>query len=262
MKKYLLYTLVTFKRKSYIQMFELFLQSILLTSNLANFDLLVICDKETENTIKELRIIEHFPNILYQTISKSKTLYDALLNKCDIYRFKTILHYAKVLYLDCDIIVSKNLDKVFEFPIKEGVLYAPQEGELTSKFWYSDLYKDSNIRTLKKANVKSFNSGTYMFIPSKQFIQHFENVQKLAKNYKGTKHFYDQSFFNYYFNTHRLSSTEHISNVVKIFPETNKYYPRKYIIHFAGIGRYKEKTQLMRDYCRKLQEHSKNTSNS
>lgn len=252
MTKHLLYTLLTFNRKSYIQMFELFLQSILLSSNLKHFDFLVICDKETENTIKQLLIIKHFPNMLYQTIPKSKTLYDALLHKCDIYRFKNVPEYDKVLYLDCDIIVSKNLDKIFELPIQENVLYAPKEGKLTQKFWYSDLYKNSNIRALKNENVKSFNSGTFMFIPSKTFLQHFENVQQLAKQYKGTQHFYDQSFFNYYFNIHRLSSTEYISNVVKIFPEKNKHYPRKCIIHFAGIGRYAEKTQLMRDYLRLL----------
>ena len=157
------------------------------------------------------------------------------------------------MYVDCDVLVQRDLMDVFKnTPINKGVLYAPAEGTLKGKFWYLDAYKESNVARLTKEGTKSFNSGTFMFIPTKTFLKHFENVKLFAMNYKGKEHFYDQSFINYYFNINGISSTKYISDVVKIFPEKEMYYPKKYIIHFAGIGRYLEKTKIMNEYLDKL----------
>jgi lipopolysaccharide biosynthesis glycosyltransferase len=164
-----------------------------------------------------------------------------------------VTRYNKVLYLDCDIIVQADLMELFKkLPIEKNVLYAPQEGTLDGTFWYLDKYTNSNIARLTSEGTKSFNSGTFMFVPTNKFIKHFENVKNQGEQYTGKKHFYDQSFFNYYFNINNLSSTAFISDATRIFPESDKYYPNKYIIHFAGIGRYLEKTKIMKRYLNNL----------
>jgi hypothetical protein len=103
-------------------------------------------------------------------------------------------------------------------------------------------------RQTQKNDVKSFNSGTFLFQPCPEIKEHFANAKEFAKSYKSDGHFYDQSFFNYYFNTRGLSKTENITRQVKMFPDLSTYYPRKTILHVAGLRRYKEKARLMKEY--------------
>ncbi len=253
MKKYLLYTLINFHTKPYLQRFEIFLKSILLFSDSYDYDILILCSKNAKESLQKMDIIKLFNNIKYLVIEDSQDLYHALLSKCDIANYKDILKYEKVLYIDCDIIIQCNLNDIFNnAPLKQNLLYAPAEGTITGRHWYLNSYTESNIERLEKQGTKSFNSGEFMFIPTKKFLQHFKNVKKLGENFKGKKHFYDQSFFNYYFNIHNLSCTDYMTDIVKMFPENDKFYPNKCILHFAGIGRYMKKAKIMQNYLNKL----------
>jgi lipopolysaccharide biosynthesis glycosyltransferase len=250
--KYLLYTLVNFRTKPYLSMLTLFLESIKQFCTL-KFDILIICDDKTHKEIVMLPITKDLGNVSYLHIPASKDLHHALLKKCCISQYKNILQYQKVMYLDCDVIVQRDVMDIFEkLDIHKNILYAPEEGTLTGKFWYLDAYTESNILRLTKKGTKSFNSGTFIFIPTKTFLKHFDNVKLLGEHYKGKSHFYDQSFFNYYFNTNNISSSLYITDVVRIFPDPLVYYPDKYIIHFAGIGQYLEKSKIMKQYLNKL----------
>jgi lipopolysaccharide biosynthesis glycosyltransferase len=235
-------------------MLSLFLESIKTYCTL-NFDILIICDKPTHDALVSLPIMKDLPNISFHYVPKSKNLYHALLGKCDIYQFSNVSKYEKVLYLDCDVIVQRDLMDLFKkTPIQKNILYAPQEGEIKGKFWYLDSYTEQNVARLEQHGVQSFNSGTFMFVPTLTFLKHFEKIKIMATEYKGKKHFYDQSFLNYYFNTKNISSTKYMSDIVKIFPDEDMYYPNKYIIHFAGIGRYREKSKIMRNYLKVLKK--------
>lgn len=253
MKEYLLYTLLNYNIKPYLEMFKSFLESILLYSSLEDFDILIICSKSAHRDLLNIPIVKKFSNIKYFEIPESKDLYHALLNKCEIANYEDAPKYKKILYLDCDIIVKCDLAKIFKkTSIKPELLYASEEGTLTGKYWYLNSYKESNITRLEKEGVKSFNTGTFMFIPTKTFLKHFKNVKKLAETFKGEKHFYDQSFFNYYFNIHNLSCTDFITDMVKMFPDPEKHYPNKCFLHFAGLGRYNEKAKIMKKYLKML----------
>jgi lipopolysaccharide biosynthesis glycosyltransferase len=250
--QYLLYTLATYRTKPYLSMLVLFLESIKHFCTL-KFDILIICDENTHKEMVTIPIIKLLGNVSYLHIPASKDLHHALLNKCSISQYKNIIQYKKVMYLDCDVIVQRDLMDLFKsLNIKKNILYAPEEGTLTGKFWYLDAYKDSNIARLEKNGTKSFNTGTFMFIPTPTFMKHFDNVKHLGEHYKGKTHFYDQSFFNYYFNINNISSSLYITDTVRIFPDPSVHYPDKYIIHFAGIGRYLEKSKIMKKYLDNL----------
>jgi lipopolysaccharide biosynthesis glycosyltransferase len=250
--KYLVYTLATYRTKPYLSMLSLFLESIQQFCT-REFDILIICDEETHKNMVSLPTINDLGNVSYLHIPRSKNLHHALLHKCSIHEYKDILQYKKVMYLDCDIIVQRDLSQLFKnIKLKKNVLYAPAEGTLTGKFWFLDAYKDSNVERLSNQGTKSFNSGTFMFVPTPIFMKHFEKVKLMGEQYKGKDHFYDQSFFNYYFNINGLSSTDFITDIVRIFPEPSHHYPNKYIIHFAGIGRYQEKSKMMKAYLNNL----------
>ncbi len=254
MKDYLVYTLINYHTKPYLEMFEIFLKSLISYSSF-DFDLLIICSSPAELELKNMSLIKKFTKIKYFEIPESKDLYNALLNKCEISNYKDATKYKRIMYLDCDIIVQCNLGELLRnLPINSGLLYAPAEGTLDGKYWYLNSYKDSNIKRLQKEGVKSFNTGTFMFVPTKEFLQHFKNVKKLGETFKGQKHFFDQSFLNYYFNINNLSCTDYLTDIVKMFPDPDKFYPNKCILHFAGLGRYLEKAKIMRTYFKLLQK--------
>ena len=243
----LVYTLVNYNTKDYIEMFKIFLKSLVYFSK-PNFELLIITDDITKSKIQKIKEIKEIKKVHYLIVPFDNDLYHALLRKCDITEFKGFNDYDKIMYLDCDIIVQNDINKLFDIvKAQPNKLYAPAEGTLDGKYWTLNSYKKDDFERLRKNGINSFNSGTMLFKPSEQMKRHFQNVKKLALDYKG-KHFYDQTFLNYYFNTNKISSTKYISDYVLLFPDVSKYYPYKTILHIAGIGRYKEKAKIMRKY--------------
>lgn len=244
--KYLIYTLVNFRTRNYLAMFRYFLKSIETFSNTKLFDILVICPSDVKQHIPE--------NVKTMIVPETNDLYATLLGKFDINKYKDVYKYEKVLYIDCDIIVQGDLAKVFQnTPIKPGKLYAPAEGELDGRYWYLDAYKNSNIAKLKQNKIKSFNSGLYMFVPTKDMMAHFKNAKRFGLNYNG-QHFYDQSIFNYYFNMNKLSSTKFFTDDVVMFPDITKDYTGKIFIHFSGIGLYQKKAKDMMAYFKRIKQ--------
>jgi lipopolysaccharide biosynthesis glycosyltransferase len=246
MSNNLIYTLVNFNTKEYLAMFRIFIQSLILFSK-PKYELLIITDAPSKKIIENFEELKYIKKHHFLLTPTDKNLYNALLHKCDIGSFKFFNNYDKIMYLDCDIILQNDINKLFDIKIKNNILYAPKEGTLDGKYWTLNLYNKKDFENLTKLGFHSFNSGTMLFKPSEKMKEHFENVKNLALKYNGS-HFYDQSFLNYYFNINKLSNTEYISKYIILFPDVNKYYPEKTIVHFAGIGRYKEKAKIMKNY--------------
>ena len=255
---YLLYVLINFRTQYYLSMFKTFLKSLTLYSDLKQLDFLVICDKNTKQKVKTMKDLNKFNKVYYHIVPDEPDLQHALTRKFDIADFSGFMNYKKILYLDIDIIVQGNIIDVIEsVPVRANTLYATKEGDIEGRYWYLDMYKQSNIKSMRDNNINSFNSGFYMFKPNQKMKKHLENVKKIAVNYSGQQHFYDQSFFNYYFNIHRLANTDYMSDVYIMFPDSTKYYPEKVILHFSGIGMYKEKSAIMKKYLQLVKKHKK-----
>jgi Glycosyl transferase family 8 len=246
----LVYTLVTFDPTLYVNLIKIFLRSICLFSS-RDFDILIITDCKTHRLIESLPEAKAL-SLLYLDVAVDDDLFHALLRKLDIVNFGDFLKYRKILYLDCDIIVQHDLCRIFrEVKAVSNVLYAPEEGTHDGKFWTLGLYRPIDFIEMKKRGIKSFNSGTFLFIPTREMLGHFKNVKRMAETFRGS-HFYDQSFLNYYFNIRGMSSTRYISQFVKMFPDRSRYYPNKTLIHFTGIGDRKSKPGVMKDYFSKV----------
>lgn len=255
MNKNLVYTLINYDYTEYISMFKIFLQSILDFSD-ESFDILLVCSPRAHKALKTLpEIKRNMKRFIFHETKESANLFDALIAKCDIIHVPDVTKYDKVMYIDCDIIVQHNLGTLFKKAhMKPERLYAPAEGTVDGKYWYLDMYKESNIKRLKDSGIRSFNTGTFMFIPSSTMLKHFDNVKELALSYRGQQHFYDQSFMNYYFNMRRMVDTSFLTKYVVMFPDHTKYYPNKTFLHFAGLGRYKEKSRMMKGYLNNLKK--------
>ena len=272
-RPYLLYVLVNYRTKEYLEMLFLYLKSLLRfspLSSLAKLDILVICDEQAKKDIddKEAKnkwMFSAFRNHYFLVVKKDPALHYALLRKFDIASFPHFMEYSKILYMDIDVLVTGDILEVFKNvgrAARKDVLYAAKEGDLEGKFWYLNSYAEGNVAALRQEGVHSFNTGLYLFRPSEVMRGHFLAVKQFALDYYATAmkkkgqmvHVpLDQSFFNYYFNTRRLTNTEHFNGIYQMFPENGRLYPGKLVLHFAGIGDYANKGRKMRQALKLLE---------
>ena len=118
-----------FYQEKYVDMFYLLLESILIYGNLdENTIILVYTSTSFMNTIKKSHLFDSAKikfeiNDTYDSIDKSCKA------RLDVFNLHSIKHYNKILYLDTDIIVKDDINKVFvECP--EDVLYVLEEGDI------------------------------------------------------------------------------------------------------------------------------------
>lgn len=166
--------------------------------------------------------------------------------------------YKKIMYLDCDIIVQDDIIKIFQaIKTHPNKLYVAQEGDLAEYYWRINALKNSNVETMKSQGIQSFNSGSFLFEPTPKMKTHFERAKMFGLEYQKThSFFYDQPIFNYYFNTHRIAEiSNYLTRKLQMFPDTTKYYPDKMLMHISGIGRYRQKAPIMKQYIAFIKKH-------
>jgi lipopolysaccharide biosynthesis glycosyltransferase len=247
--KCLIYTLVNFRVEYYTKIFKVFAECLALYSDTSAFELCVITERNTLATIKEI-LNKDFPTTFYILIPKDKTLDKALLRKFDITEHPRYLEFDKILFLDTDILVQDNIMKLFKaVETLPNKLYVVQEGDLEEKYWYHGAYKPGDIAQLRKENIQSFNSGIFLFKPSETMRNHLRAAKKFGLEYKGSYKFFDQSVFNYYFNMNRISIiSPYMTKKMKMYPEENRYYSTKMMLHVANMSLYKVKADMMKRY--------------
>ena len=249
--KYLLYTLVNYNSKYYLQIFRQFLKALLAFSDLSKFDLCIVTDAATLPDVQKLRDIKSFPSVSYVIVPVDKSLHTALFRKFDITQHPNFMHYDAILFLDCDIIVQNDVLSLFAaVKPKPNKLYVAQEGDLAEYYWRINALKNTNISRMRREHIQSFNSGAFMFKPTQEMKAHFESAKQFGLEYqKSHKFFYDQPIFNYYFNTHKIAKiSKYLTDKLQMFPDVTKYYPNKTLMHISGIGNYKTKAPTMRAY--------------
>lgn len=251
--KYLLYTLCNYRNSYYIRILKQFLKALIAFSDLSAFDLCIITDDAAYPILSKIKDLSHFSNVSYVTGPRSTSLDHALLRKFDITQHPHYLEYDRILFLDCDIIVQKDIMNLFKnVKAYKNKLYVAEEGQIDGKYWKANAYLPQDIEYMKEHNIKSFNAGIFLFIPSPVMRTHFINAKIWGEQYKGD-HFYDQSIFNYYFNRNKIATiSPYLTDIFIMFPDEKKYYPNKILMHIAGISRYKEKAKIMKEYLERI----------
>ena len=110
-----------FNQEKYVDMFFLLLESIFIYGNLDdNTHILVYTSTQFMNIIKQSHLfsekIKFEINDTYNNIDKSCKA------RLDLFNLSSITNYNKILYLDTDILVKDNINKVFD-TCKEDILY-------------------------------------------------------------------------------------------------------------------------------------------
>lgn len=238
-----------FNQVKYIDMFLLLLESILLYGNLDNnTNILVYTSTKFMNIIKQHRLFNN-EKIKFEINDTYDNIDKACKSRLDLFNLKTIATYNKILYLDTDIIVKDNINKVFDI-CKKDILYVLKEGTIDSDtdYWGKTLFGNE----INNYNDKSaFTSGILLFNNCKNiknlFIRINEDIIKRPYNLS----FYDQPYivynaFKYNLYDNNIIQKVAVNNDININSD-------KVIHHFpGGPGIYEHKIYYMTIFLDKL----------
>lgn len=255
----------------YLEQLDIHLQSLLLTTNIDDYDFMFITNKGLVSKIQKLmkkhNILSKVIFNIKPNVIKRNNLRE-YLEKLLVLKFNVmdldISNYDRVLLGDVDVLVLDDLHKITHINgIKNNCFYGITEDNAshTCPYWYLYPYTNEQLKFLDNNKILPLNSGHILFVPSKENKVHFDNMKNIVssindhnKKYKKIeiKYFYDQSIYNHYVNLNNLSNYKKLNGKLKLFPKSNTNYNKKFVIlHFTGIGDCDKKIKNMKNYLQK-----------
>jgi len=252
--KYLIYFCV-FNRPGYFDLLRLLLSSCKLFSNLDSIDFLVYTSKDYESIIKKIADDMHI--VIHLQFYNHNELYDACCSRYNIFEYKYIDQYSKILYLDTDIIIRNDISKLFAVTI-EDLLYGLEEDAIKNEShgsWFFDFTKINK-------EILGINSGILLFQNSERIKLLFNTIQKHIQIIKSTstlfpKVFLDQAILNYHIIKDNLYNSKLLTKFAILSKFKDPPYPSSYtdltFCHFVWpMGNTQNKYNRMIEYYKHI----------
>tara|TARA_B100000686_G_C16792560_1_gene979821 strand:- start:2028 stop:3641 length:1614 start_codon:yes stop_codon:yes gene_type:complete len=255
MIKTIIYSCVFFDEK-YINLINLLLKSYKLFGNSSDdVDYLIICNPNFQKKIQAI-----FDNL---NISGKiwcidlKTKFEAGYSRVKIFDYPDINLYNKILYLDCDILVTNSIYKILDFQL-ENKLYALKESY--HRHHHHQLFTDEEYELLDKNSA--FSSGTLLFNNHKVIKDLFSQILLHIHNHIASMlpipDCLDQPFIVYHAVKNNLYNNQKLINIVINNPNN---FNNETISHFpGGPGEYKSKILKMSNFMKNVMFNLKNES--
>ena len=253
MSKAIVYSCVFFNEK-YVNLINLLLKSYKLFGNSSdNVDYLIICNSDYQKKIQEL-----FDNLNINGkiwCLDLKTMFEAGYSRLKIFNYPDINLYDKILYLDCDILVTNSINNILDFQL-ENKLYALQEGNTNHHYWGQQFFGKNNPK------YEAFTSGILLFNNNiiikdlfSQILLHINNHITSKLSIPGCL---DQPFIVYHAVKNNLYDNQKLINIVINNPnKSDRWRPKQIhqnyngqtICHFPGEpGFYENKIEKMSNF--------------
>lgn len=197
-KKSLIYFTIGHNQE-YIHILKFCHYSMLLNSpNIASkVDLLIMCDESYELIIRTL-----IPYARIFITDKNENTMQVAMRKLEIFSYPEINEYDNILYLDCDIVITKDISRILNKQIEDDKIYIKKENFIEDPFnklfFGLKKYSPEDINNFILNNNVPINSGLILFKNTEKMKDHFKNILNISKNWKN-EYYYDQSFINHYF---------------------------------------------------------------
>ena len=240
-----------FNQYKYVDMFLLTLESILIYGKLdENTQILVYTSTPFMDVIKKSHLFNHEKikfeiNDTYNDIDKSCKA------RLDLFNLPSVKNYNKILYLDTDILVKDDINKVFDV-CKEDILYVLQEGRINSNsnYWgYTLFCNEVNNYEDKSA----FTSGILLFNNCEKIIDLFNKIKEDIIKRPYIFDCYDQPYIVYNAFKYNLYNNK-ILNSLAVNNDHN-IHSDKVIHHFpGGVGVYRHKIDAMNTFLNKIKK--------
>lgn len=253
-----------FNNSKYLDLGKLLLISIMKYSNIHNTDtkVLIYTNSEFRNIILnwEEELVNYYKDILFFEISNNKnSVADGCYARLEIFDLITVkaLNPEKILYIDTDVLIIRNIEKVFE-KIVEDKIYAKKEGSLhwRVEFWGKSLFQDK-LNEILEEDPSCFCSGVMGFTNTKKIEQLFSTIKNHIHTNGQTFLLMDQPYIVYNTKINRLLENNTLEKYIQHndFVDDNKDAT---IIHFCGnenynLGQCTNKYELMINFMKTIE---------
>ena len=240
---YLVYACVFFQ-EGYCQLAELLLKSFAFTNPISSdIHFLVLCNEKFKSRIDSLLDTLFINGKSW--IMEFETIPTAAMARLEIFRYPDIKKYEKLLYVDCDVLITGDMRDLFCLPLKDK-LYGLKEGSTREEMWGSKLFRQTN------PNTDGICSGVLLFQPSLKIETLFENVKKHMNHFENKDRLpcYDQPFLIY----HALQLNVLDGNLLEFIVENNpKQVGNQIVSHFPlWPGHYECKIHNILAFLKKM----------
>ena len=246
-----------FNQEKYVDMFFLLLESILTYGNLDNnTNILVYTSTPFMNKIKQSHLFNS-EKINFEINDEYNNIDKACKARLDLFNLPSVEKYNKILYLDTDILVKDNIDKVFNVCGKD-ILYVLEEGKIDNNrdLWGKSLFENE----INNYNDKSaFSSGILLFNNCEKIKDLFNKINEDIVNRPYKFGCYDQPYivynaFKYNLYNNKILKTLAVNN-------NNNIHSDKVIHHFpGGPGKYEHKIYKMTIFLNSLKDFTINNN--
>jgi len=239
--KSLIYSCVFFNEK-YIDLINLTLKTYKLFGNSSDdIDYLIICNPEFKKSIQDIFDNLNINGKLW--CLDVKTIFEAGYSRLKIFDYPNINLYNKILYLDCDILITNSINKVLDFKLNNK-LYVLKEGNTNHVYWGGPLFFENNL------NIDAFTSGILLFnnnvILKNLFSIILEHIDSHINRNLPIPECLDQPFIVYHSIKNDLYDNQKLINLVINNP---KEFNGETICHFPGVpGHYESKIEKMNNF--------------
>ena len=244
-----------FNQEKYVDMFFLLLESIFIYGNLDdNTDILVYTTIPFMKMIKQSHLFNN-EKIKFEINDTYNNIRNACRTRYNIFNLPSVVNYNKILYLDTDILVKNNINKVFDI-CKEDILYVLEEGTIDSNtdYWGKSLFGNEVNNYDDKT---AFTSGILLF----------NNCEKIKDLFNKTIDIFDTSNFilndQPYIVYNAFKYNLYNNKILKslVVNNDNNIHSDKVIHHFpGGPGKYQHKIKVMTIFLNNIKDFTINNN--
>ncbi len=240
-----------------LDIFYMLLESILLYGNLGeNTHLLVYTSSKFMNLIKRHHLFDS-EKIKFEINDTYNNIDSACKSRIDVFDLPQINNYEKILYLDSDILVKDDIQRVFDV-CKDEVLYTLEEGfiDSPSDLWGTTLFGDE-VRNYE--DKTAFTTGILLFRNCEKMKFLFQKIRECIVNFPYRFVCYDQPYivynaFKYNLYNNKLliplavNNNENIDNnlVIYHFPGGPGYFEGKHVTMARVLDKMKKRNHAKR----------------
>ena len=243
-----------FNQEKYVEMVYLLLESIFIYGNLDNnTHIFIYTCTDFMNMIKKSHL---FCKKIFFEINDTYTDVDkACKARLDLFNLQYVKNYDKILYLDTDILIKGDINRVFDV-CKEDILYVLEEGRIDDDHDYhgKSLFGDE---IYNYNDMSSFTSGILLFNNCEK-IQFLFN--KINEDIRNRHHFFhDQPYIIYNAFKYSLFDNKVLNHLV--VNNDNNIHSDKIIHHFpGGPGVYDHKLITMNNFLHSIKDFTVSTN--
>jgi len=251
MSKNLVYCCI-FYNKDYFKLLNLLLTSLKFYSTTDNFDILILTHDSMIKNVQELSTKLKL-NLLIKTFNFT-TIFQAACARLFIFDYHLINNYEKILYIDTDIIIKKDLNIIFNLNIGNQ-LYGIQSGNISNLSFGRQFFNFDKI----SPNTSGINSGTLFFKNIQCIRDLFSRINGHIQAFTDSKEIVpycmDQPFINYHAIILGMYNNILLNPYVSLYEDNDivTNYNTSIICHFSyPIGNFLHKFDRMKKFFNQI----------